>query len=55
MRVAVEGGVDEERDLGLLSVEFDDGGVVDVAGEGFGRADVDAQQWGELAVALAWT
>ena len=48
MWVAVECRVDEEGDLRFLSVQFDDGGVVNVAGDGFGGADVDAQEWWEL-------
>jgi hypothetical protein len=42
VRFLIERGIDQERDLRLLPVELDDGGVVNIAGESLGRADVDA-------------
>ena len=48
MWVAVECRVDEEGDLRLLSVQFDDGGVVNVAGDGLCGPDVDAEKWWKL-------
>ena len=44
MWVAVECRVDEEGDLWLLTVQLDDGGVVNVAGDGLGGTDVDAEK-----------
>lgn len=43
MGVVIEGWVAEVRDLGLLTVQLQEGGVVDCAGQRAGAAFVDAQ------------